>query len=186
MNWYCLYTKANSEHLVAASLQQRGFEVYLPQIHQQKKEHRRPSIPFFPCYLFAWIDFQRVDLSSVRSIPGLRRVIAFKDEPLPVPAEVIAAIQDTVDQYEAAVAGTRHSFKPGDTVRIVAGPLKDTLAVFDGPVDSGKRVEILLELLGRLTRAQIDVTHLKKTPQDRESTVAKRPRRTRGRGRRIG
>ena len=183
--WYCLHTKPNSEYVVANLLEQRGITVYLPRVSTPETEHGRQSSPFFPCYLFANIDFQVVDFSSVQWTPGLRRFVAFMGQPVPVPAALIDKIRYAEDKYDATRANMRHNFEPGETVRVTAGPLQDMFGLFEGPTTPSKRVEILLDIVGRLTRTQIDVTDLEKMSAVDGKSSTKRPRRTRGRGRRI-
>ncbi|NJN99132.1 MAG: hypothetical protein HC875_36085 [Anaerolineales bacterium] len=79
----------------------------------------------------------------------------------------------------------RHSFKPGDTVRIKSGPFEDMLAQFDSPTTPAERVQVLLELLGRFCRVKVNVADLEKADPQPEPIIAKRPRRSRGRGRPI-
>ena len=59
------------------------------------------------------------------------------------------------------------------------------LAVFDKPLSSGERVQVLLELLGRWSRVKIDASELAAAPFTAQSAQSRRPRRTRGRGRII-
>ena len=56
--WYTLYTKPNAEYQVATSLQKRGIQAYLPEIEPPKTGQEQIK-PFFPCYLFIEIDFER-------------------------------------------------------------------------------------------------------------------------------
>jgi hypothetical protein len=75
-------------------------------------------------------------------------------------------------------------FKPGDTVRIIDGPFKDMLAIFDEASTPARRVQVLLNFLGA-SRVQVDLKNLEKASANPEMPVPKRPRRTRGRGRLI-
>jgi len=52
--------------------------------------------------------------------------------------------------------------------------------VFLGPLTPAARVQVLLQFLGRQQQVEVDVNAIE------PSTVLKRPRRTRGHGRRIG
>lgn len=184
--WYTLHTKPKAEYQVTAVLQQRQIETYLPEVMTPTANKRQRKQPFFPCYLFARIDFARVGLSAVQWTPGLRRVVTFEDQPATVPAEVIALIRQKLDQLEAAGGLPRHNFKVGDTVRIKEGPFQDMLALFNGPMSSAERVQVLLNILGQACRVKVDVAALEKTESQMPPSVPfKRPRRTRGHGRQI-
>ena len=182
--WYTLHTKPNTEYQVATALQRRGLEIYLPEIENPKTSQGRKGKPFFPCYLFLKIDFEIVGLSHVQWTPGLRRVLTFGDQPVPVSNKVIDFIQGKLGEIKANGGWPVHTFKSGDTVRITEGPFRDMLAIFEGPTTPGKRVQVLLTILGHTNRVQVKATDLEKVPPRTEAHAPK-PRRTRGQGRRI-
>lgn len=183
--WYTLHTKPNAEYQVVSALEQRGVHTYLPEIEVPKSRKKRKKKPFFPCYLFSKIDFETVGISRVRWTPGLRRIVSFDDQPVPTPDEVIELIQSKLGQIEAAGGWPQHPFKPGDTVRITDGPFQEMLAIFEGPTTPSERVHVLLNFLGHASRVQVNPTNLEKAPPGANAPQPKRPRRTRGRGRRI-
>ena len=59
------------------------------------------------------------------------------------------------------------------------------LAIFDRPTSSAERVQVLLHILGQASRTVISVHELEKAAPGVVTPELKRPRRTRGRGRRI-
>jgi transcriptional antiterminator RfaH len=152
-------------------------EVQSPQ--EQKRE------PLFPCYLFVKLDFQAVGLSKVQWTPGLRRVVCFGDHPAPLPDKVIELIRQHLKRLGATRDKSSHGFQPGETVRITKGPLQGMLAIFDGPTTPAQRVTVLLNMLCQASRAQIPASYLEKAPSGAELPAHKRPRYTRGQGRRI-
>lgn len=186
--WYTLHAKPNKEYQVATTLQRRNLQVYLPEIEAAnaragRKFAGRKVKPFFPGYLFVNVDFEAVGLSNLEWIPGLHRIVAFDGCPVPVPGEVIDLIRYKLGEGEAVGGWPEHTFQPGDTVRIIDGPFRGMLAIFDESTTPAKRVQVLLSILGA-SRVQVDVADLEKV--DAEAPAPKRrPRRTRGRGRRI-
>jgi len=157
--WYALYTKPHKERHVSSFLQSRGFETYLPTI-QVRKNGTRKTEPFFSCYLFVRLN-PDAGLSSVRWTPGLRRIVSFGDEPPVVPDHAISLIQRRVAEMgELDYSGSR--FQPGDRLRITGGPLRDFEAVFDRALSCQDRAMVLVDLLGRLTRCEVDVSCLGK------------------------
>ena len=185
--WYTLHTKPNSEYQVASILREQGLQTYLPEIEVLTAQHRRQSKPFFPCYLFIKADLDVVGPSQVQWVPGMRRVVAFEEQPAPLSDDVISLIQQKLGEFKnGGNSLARHSFQPGDTVRITEGPFQDMLAIFEGPTTPTQRVQVLLKILGA-SRVEIAVADLEKVSGEAESPVAKQhpPRRTRGRGRQI-
>lgn len=182
--WYTLHTKPNAEFQVATALQRQGLKVYLPAIETPAGARGRRREPFFPCYLFLKIDFELMSLSQVQWTPGLRRVLTSGDRPAPVPNEIIELIQIRLGAIRANGDRPAHAFQPGDTVRIINGPFRDMLAIFEGPTTPSRRVQVLLSILGRTSRVHVELASLKKV-WDRIEPNISRPRRTRGRGRRI-
>jgi transcriptional antiterminator RfaH len=183
--WYTLYTKPNAEYQVLTVLQKRGIETYLPEIESVKDRRRRDRKPFFPCYLFIKADLKAVSLSRVRWTPGLRHIVAFGERPVPLSDEVINLIRHKLGEINASGGRPPHTFRPGDTVRITDGPLQSMLAIFEGPTTPAERVRVLLTFLGHARRVSVPVADLDKAPSNAEVSMPKRPRRTRGRGRRI-
>jgi transcription elongation factor/antiterminator RfaH len=183
--WYTLYTKPNAEHLVAATLAQRHVVTYLPELEKIGQRRKYKSAPFFPCYLFAHVDLVQVNLSTLQWTPGLRYVVAVDGRPIPIPDPMIDFIRRKLAQLEIFGIWPVCSFNPGDPVRITDGPFKDMVAIFEGPDRAAHRVRVLLNILGQLSRTQVDFAHLEKAPGGIPPPLPKPPRRTRGRGRRI-
>ena len=158
LNWYALYTKPHKEQHVHSLLEERGFETYLPTI-QVRKSGKKKTEPFFSCYLFVRLASDAS--SSVRWTPGLRRIVSFGEAPAAIPDEAISLIQRRVaDMGELDYAACR--FKAGEQVVIKDGPLKYLEAVFDRALSNRDRAMILVDMLGRLTRCEVDVSYLEK------------------------
>ena len=183
--WYTLYTKPNAEYQVASALRQRDIHIYLPEMAVSNPQQGRKKKPFFPCYLFIKVDFEAIGLSVVQWTPGLRRIVAFGDQPLPLPDNLIQLIQRQLGEIELAGDLPAHSFEPGDTVTITDGPFQNMLAIFEGPSSSSQRVRVLLSILGHLNRVQVALDDLAQAPPEAKPPAQKRLRRTRGRGRPI-
>jgi len=184
-NWYTLYTKPNVEYQVAALLQKRGIQTFLPEIVSPKARQGRKRKPFFPCYLFIKIDIGTVGLSRVRWTPGLRRIVGFDGRPAPLPDGAIDLIRRKLAGINARDGRQPCPFHPGETVRITDGPLQDMLAIFEGPTTPAERVRVLLTFLGYARRVWVPASDLVKARSVAGTSAPGRPRRTRGRGRRI-
>ena len=181
--WVVLYTKSNAERQVARALYERGVEVFLPTVRELRQRRRREYAPFFPCYLFARVDFEQVSYSTVAWTPGLRRVVAFGDRLAVMPDEAIEMIRQRLAEIEAQGGLPTYGFQPGDEVRIKDGPLRGLHAVFEGPMGPEERVQVLIRFLGQTYQREVAAANLERVPESERKQ--KRPRRTRGRGRRI-
>ncbi len=187
--WYTLYTKPQAEHQVAAFLEHRGFEIFLPKL-KTKSDNRRDKA-LFPRYLFLRIDVNLIDYSELQWTPGLIRLVSVDHHPLPIQDCVIGLLQKHSTMISSSDIQSNHNFQPGDEVRITTGPFAEMLAIFEGPTTPSQRVQILLNVLGG-SRVKVQAEHLvradhlAKTETKVEAPIIpKRPRRTRGRGRKI-
>jgi transcriptional antiterminator RfaH len=157
-HWYALYTKPKKEFQVVETLQAQGIEAFLPTVKRKVRRRDRPHRKvYFPCYLFARIDFRQVPRSSIAWMPGIRHIVSFGDQPAIVADEIVALIRRRLDGAEEIAYG---NFRPGDRVRILSGPLRDLEAVFDQPLSSADRVRVLLDVMGRMTPVDLDGSQL--------------------------
>lgn len=182
-HWYTLYTKPNAEHRVSNILQGKGIKIYLPEITLAGSD-KPVTQPLFPCYLFMHTDLNRISTSTWKWTSGLQRVVAFGGQPVIVPPAVIQLIKQNIATQKRPRQNSRSTFQKHDVVRITEGPFRDMLAVFDKHMSANERVQVLLTMLGRTSRVQVDVQSLEKVSAARAKS-RKRPRRTRGRGRHI-
>ena len=174
--WVVLYTKPNAEARVARALHDRDIEVFLPTV-KQRRRGRWQEWPFFPCYLFARVDFQRVGYSTVAWTPGLRWVVTFASKPAVMPDEAVEAIRQRLLEIDGQGGLPAHGLQPGDTVRFKSGPLRGLHAVFEGPMKLAERVRVLIQFLGHVNRAEVPVADLERVPEIEGKR--KRMRRTR-------
>jgi len=157
--WYALYTKPKKEHQVDSLLREQGIETYLPTVRRKVRRRDRPErVIYFPCYLFARLDFQVVPRSSITWMPGIQRIVSLGDHPAVVADEIVELLRDRLEDVEQVGYGR---FKPGDRVRITSGPLRDLEAVFERPLSSAERVRILLDVVGRMMPVEIAYTQIK-------------------------
>ncbi len=182
LHWYALYTQPHRELQVAHLLFTKGVEVFLPMVPTRHRRLGKVDRPLFPCYLFARLNLDMSGLSLVYWTPGLRRVVAFDQRPVPIPDEVIVRLQERVQAVQAAGGLPTHEFQPGDQVVITDGPLRGLEAVFHGPMRPSERVRVLIEFLGRLAEVEVPVESVERASAE---TRNRPPRRTRGRGRPI-
>jgi transcriptional antiterminator RfaH len=152
--WYAIYTKPKKERQVNTLLQGQGIETYLPTVRRKVRRRDRPErIVYFPCYLFARVDFDVTPRSSIDWMPGVRRIVHSGERPTVVADELVALIRRRLGNIEEVGRG---NLRQGDRVRIRSGPLRDLEAVFDQPLSAAERVRVLLDVMGRITPVEID------------------------------
>ena len=122
--------------------------------------------PFFPGYLFAYVDLDQVGLSAVQWSAGVTRIVGYGEKPISIPDHVITEIRHRVDETQQKDPLGLGQFQRGDRVRITAGPFEGFEGMFDGRLGGQTRSRILLEFVGRLTAAEVDIRTLEKVRPD--------------------
>ena len=183
--WYALHTKPHKERSVATLLQEHDIKTFLPMIISHAAPKQKRNIPFFRGYIFASLDLKTNTSGQWRWTPGLRYIVSYGDEPIPIPEEVIDLVDRQAQAMSALAETQKHSFKPGDKVQMKNGPFRDMLAIFQGPTTPSERVQVLLTALGRSVRIRTEAANLEKYSKKSTQGGGKRQRRSRGRGRPI-
>ncbi len=161
-HWYTLYTKPRAEYQVKQALTAHNIETYLPTVKVWRARRRRmEEEPLFTCYLFARIDLKETGLSAVSWTQGLRYVVGGQaGQPTPVPDEVITYIHKRTAGLDPQRPGA--NLKQGDQVNITDGPFKDLDAIFSQHLSGYERAQVLITVLGRITRYDVPLEWLKK------------------------
>ncbi len=162
--WYALRSKPRKEASAAALLTRAGVEIYLPQTKVRKQHGKPPALEaFFPGYLFGQLDPLLGEIRLASYTSGILYVLGYGDEPCPVPDELVLAIRERLERRHgrAGALGLRH----GEPVVITRGPLRDVEAAFDATLSASGRVRVLIRLLDRLCRAELDIGDLRRKTQ---------------------
>ena len=157
--WFALYTKPHKEYMVQGLLHSHKVETYLPEIAVAvRRRDRRDKKPFFPHYLFARLEPHSDQMAKAQWTPGLRRIVSAGGQPVPIPDEIVAHIRQRLEmmvEEQPAVP-----FRHGEIVHVTRGPFEGLNAMFDRALSPDGRVRILLEMVGRLVAADLDVEDL--------------------------
>ena len=161
--WYVIQSKPHKENQLCAYLQEQGFEVFYPTIEVQPVNPRSAKIrPYFPRYMFIHVDLDAVGVSALTWLPFAIGLVQFGGYAAPVPANVIHMIKRRIETIATAGGIQFDGLKEGDSVRITHGPLAGYEAIFDRRLRGSERVQILLEILGRQVKTEIDVNAVEK------------------------
>jgi len=176
--WYVVHTKARREYQVARALERADLEVYLPETRETGSKEKQS--PFFPCYLFLKMDLAEVKPARWQWTPGLRRIVAFGEKPAPLPDEAVRLIRQQLAARAETGTKPKSKYQKGERLDIIDGPFRDLTAIFDRATEPEGRVQVLLEVMGRLCRVELPAENVQKSVWRK-----KRERRSRGRGRPI-
>jgi transcriptional antiterminator RfaH len=157
IRWYAVYTQPHAETKALENLLRQGYAAYLPRYRTWISHARRRRMvlrPLFPRYLFAGVERSSMRWRPMLSTTGVTDVIRTADEPIPVPPEIITAVRERENVGAFDRLEPRHSLRLGELVRVTTGAFEDMVGRLVELRDQD-RVVVLLELLGRVVRAQL-------------------------------
>jgi transcriptional antiterminator RfaH len=160
--WYCARTKPKHEHIAAANLQKNlGLEVFHPRLRVERVTRRgvmRVVEPLFPCYIFVRCQLWD-NLDRIRHVNGISSVVHFGKR-IPVVPDV--AIEELRQCFESEQPmAVRDGLVAGAEVVIAEGAFLGYSAMVVRALPAVRRVQILLDFLGRPTLAEADRSSLK-------------------------
>ncbi len=162
VNWYVIQTKTKKELEAKAYLSMKGVEVYSPCMEILASRGGRmvsEQQALFPGYLFGRFNLLE-DYSLVRWGRGVKKIVGFGAQPLPVADEVIELIRNRAQGGEFVRKAC--SFEKNDVVRVRTGPMKDLLGIVERWVSDTERVRILLNLVGYRPSVELHYSLLEK------------------------
>lgn len=158
--WFALYTCANHEKRVAAQLEVRGVEHFLPLYRSRRNwKDRRVflDLPLFPGYVFARFEWlERVRVLQAR---GVVRLVGSNGQPCPLP-------ESDIDALRAGITGALR-FEPhpyltaGKRVRILYGPLAGMTGILVRRKNSC-RVVLSVDLIARSVAVEVEAEDIER------------------------
>ena len=155
--WYCARTKPKHEHIAAANLRKNlNLEVFHPRLRIERATRRgvmRVSEPLFPCYIFFRCIIEE-KLGEIQRTNGVNTVVHFARR---IPKIADAVIEELKECFEGEETMTvKDRLSPGDEVVVVDGAFRGMCAFVLRVMSARKRVQVLLDVLGRPTPAEVD------------------------------
>jgi transcriptional antiterminator RfaH len=155
--WYCARTQPKHEHIAAANLSSRlGLEVFNPRLRLERATRRgvvRVIEPLFPCYIFVRCALaERLD--SIRYTNGISSLVHFGTRIPTVPDNVIEELRQCFESEEPMAVEDR--LAPGSEVTVAEGVFLGARGIVVRTLPARRRVQILLDFLGRTTVAEVD------------------------------
>lgn len=158
-HWYVIQCRAKQNQRAQDNLENQGFTCFHPLLQVEKMRAGRRQLreeSLFPGYLFIQLDETAPSWHTIRSTRGVLRMVAFGQQPVPVPNAVIEQLQ----QVPEAQGNSKPVFTAGDILRIEHGPFANLETTFER-FDGDERVVVLLNMLQKqqqLTMKLADVT----------------------------
>jgi transcriptional antiterminator RfaH len=147
-HWFAIHAKTRRENFAVTNLHALSLKVLFPQLKAGRLVRGVTRIavkPLFPGYFFARF-CPRDSLELVERARGVLRVISSGRFPIPVEDEVVAEIQERIEE-DGFITLRPQALNPGETVFIQGGPFEGLMGKVEREFDDGKRVSILLETL---------------------------------------
>ena len=158
--WFAIYTKPRWEKKVAARLDEKGIENYLPLIKTLKIWSDRKKWvqePLFKSYLFVHVD--KHEYIPALQTPGAVKYVSFENKAVSIPSIQIEAVKTFIESGEDFLTDIP-DIKIGDRVLIVRGSLmglQGTLVEYQ----QKHRVRIIIDGIQQSLHLNIPLSHLK-------------------------
>ena len=155
--WYCARTQPKHEHIAAANLRKRlGLEVFHPRLRLERATRRgavRVIEPVFPCYVFVRCNLEE-GAEAIRHTYGISSLVHFGHKIPPVPNHIIEELQQCFESEEPLTA--EECLMAGTEVTVAEGAFMGLHGVVVRVLPAKRRVQILLDFLGRTTLTEVD------------------------------
>jgi transcriptional antiterminator RfaH len=156
--WYCARTKPKHEHIAAANLRKHlGLNVFHPRLRSEQTTCRgvirQVTESLFPSYIFVRCVIEE-SLDPIRHTGGISSIVSFGQKIPSVPESVVEELQECFGGEET-LAMVNHP-EAGDGVVLSAGAFFGMQAIVLRAWPAKRRVQILLDILGRPTPIEVD------------------------------
>ena len=152
--WFAVAVKPQHEKAVAAQLQSKALESYLPIYRARRRWSDRVKtveLPLFPRYVFCRFGSQ--ERPKVLTTPGVHSIVGFSGKPCPVTEDEIAAIRTLV--LSGLPLRVWSCLTVGQRVRVRRGAMEGLEGVLVRE-KTACRLVVNLELLNRGVAVEIE------------------------------
>lgn len=157
--WYVVYSNPHKEQQAQFHLGLKGVQTFFPRLRVPATgENKEKIVPLFRNYLFARIDVTS-EYHLVVWTPGVRRLVSFGGEPVPIQEEVVQFLKQKADPR--GVIPARSRLRRSQEVEISGGPFDGLMGIIQAPPDDKGRVKVLLKLLNRQVSVRFGVEFIK-------------------------
>jgi transcriptional antiterminator RfaH len=156
--WYCVRSQLKHEHIAAAHLCLiPGVEVFNPRLRLLRATRRGQvwsTESLFPNYVFTRFVLES-KLEKVRYTPSVKMVVQFGDTVPTIPDSVIQQLQQDLEGLSSRVLVEAPD--EGEEVEVAAGAFKGLNGRVMRVLPAKRRVQILLDMMGRSVAAELNL-----------------------------
>jgi transcriptional antiterminator RfaH len=162
--WYVVHTQCKQEDRADDNLKAWNIETFAPKLRERRNHPFTGETvyvikPLFTGYIFARFDLW-TQFHKVRFTRGIHSLVSFGDNPVPIEEEIIDIIRARIGTDGFVKIG--HELRPGDSVVIGEGPLKNFSGIFEREMNESDRVIVLLNTVSFQAHAMIERDKLKR------------------------
>ena len=154
MTWCLVQTHARKEIATRDNLEARGYEIYLPFSHTDRRVTRMIREVLFPGYLFLGFIPGEDDLHPAKKTPGVLRIVSFGNILGTVPSSLITYLRSQEDE-QGNLGDIRH-YQRNDRVRVKSGPFNGYYGCITARTGA-ERVILLLDAVYREIEASTKI-----------------------------
>jgi transcription termination/antitermination protein NusG len=149
--WFALYVKPRHEKTVAAMLQAKGCDIFLPTYSHRVKYHKSFELPLFPSYVFCRLDVSR--RLPIMTTSGVFSIVGNGPDPEAIPENEIETVRRML---QSGLEPRPWPYVlPGDELSLDSGPLKGVRGVVVDASD-GKWLVVSIDLLRRSVAVKVE------------------------------
>jgi len=168
-HWFALHVRTRFESSVAAHLQGKGYELFLPMYTEKRRWSDRMQeveLPLFPGYVFCRFDPQA--RLPILVTPGVIGVVGTGKTPIAIAEEEIAGIQAVVNS--GLPSQPWPYLQVGEQVRIESGPLNGLTGILE-EIKGRHRLILAVTLLQRSVAVEIDMASVRPVLEGRHALL---------------
>lgn len=156
--WYAAYTNPRHEKQVAAQMDRKSIECFVPlyrSVRRWKDRRKELELPLFPGYVFVHMALR--DRLQILQLPGVVHFVSFHGKPAPLPTFEIEALRHGLS---GKLAAEPHPYlKIGRRVRVHSGPMAGLEGVLLRRKDKF-RVVLSIHLIQRSIAVEVDESEI--------------------------
>lgn len=158
--WYAASVFPGKEHVAELHLRIQGFQPFVPRSEKTVRHARRLETrvaAYFPGYMFIALDVASQRWRSINGTFGVRSLVMQGDRPLPVPSGLVERFIALTGRH--GLLDFSGGLAAGASVRILSGPLAETIGRFDR-LDPAGRARVLVAIMNGEIPVDLDARDL--------------------------
>ncbi len=172
--WFVLHTYSGYENQVETNLKMafeknnmadRLYEIVIPTediVEERNGKKRIVKRKLFPTYVMVKMDYDNSMWHFITNTRGVTGFVGPQGHPLPLTDEEIRHMR-----LEKVVAKT--DYVPGDTVRIINGPLEDFVGKIESVDSEAQKCRVSVSMFGRETPVDLELYQIEPVAEDAEN-----------------